>query len=102
MLVTFTCNSYENITYFGDIALRLLHLMGHSGTIPGAIKAEDVAQALDRLQQGIGNAKKMSSSPKTKDEEEIEPDVSLAHRAVPLINMLEAAIKKNSDVLWSN
>ena len=49
MLVTFTCEAYADITMFGDVAQHLLTLMGHSGTVPGAILAEDVPAALHRL-----------------------------------------------------
>jgi len=31
---------------FGDAAVRLLKLMGHSGTVPGALLAADVQTAL--------------------------------------------------------
>jgi hypothetical protein len=31
MLVTFSCPAYANITMFGDVAVHLLELMGHSG-----------------------------------------------------------------------
>lgn len=102
MLVTFTCNAYENITYFGDIAARLLTLMGHSGTIPGAIKAEHIGEALKRLQAGIERSVTKVSSPQSNDEQDNEPDISLKNRAIPLINMLKAAKKENCDLLWSS
>ncbi len=35
MPVTLFCPAYANITMFGDVAVRLLKLMGHSGTVPG-------------------------------------------------------------------
>ena len=54
MLVTFSCPAYADITEFGDIAVRLLKLMGHSGTIPGALLAEDVRPARERLEAGVG------------------------------------------------
>ena len=42
MIVTFKTKPYADITMFGDVAIHLLKLMGHSGTVPGAIVAEDV------------------------------------------------------------
>ena len=36
MVVTFSCSAYADIMMFGDVAVRLLRLMGHSGTLPGA------------------------------------------------------------------
>ena len=53
MLVTFTCPAYADITMFGDVAIRLLKMMGHSGTVPGALLAEDVPAALQRLEAAI-------------------------------------------------
>ena len=52
MLVTFSSPVSADITMFGDVALRLIKLMGHSGTIPGALAAEDVAPALQGTQVG--------------------------------------------------
>lgn len=94
MLVTFHTDAYEDITYFGDVAKRLLSFMGHSGTIPGAIKAENLPEALERLQLGLKKEKKVTEA----DDDETE--ISLAKRAVPLISLLQAAIKKDKDVLW--
>jgi len=77
MLVTFHTDAYENITYFADVAKSLLSLMGHSGTIPGAIKAENLPEALEKLQSGLGTEKKV-----VENEEDGEPQISLAKRAV--------------------
>ncbi|WP_115711683.1 DUF1840 domain-containing protein [Legionella sainthelensi] len=95
MLVTFHTDAYEDIMYFEDIAKRLLSLMGHSGAIPGAIKSEDLPDALKRLQSSLGKEEKVVD-----DDEENEAQISLKKRAVPLISLLQAAIKKDKDVLW--
>ena len=47
MLITFKSDAYADIIMFGDIAERLLKMMGHSGTVPSAILADDVPAALD-------------------------------------------------------
>lgn len=105
MLVTFRTSAYANITMFGDVALRLLKLMGHSGTVPSAILADDVPQALARLKAAIAADKAASgeSPPKgAESDDSEEPAVSLAHRAFPLIELLEAAAKRKSDVMWDS
>jgi hypothetical protein len=33
MLVTFTTDAYADITMFGDVALAMLKMMGHSATV---------------------------------------------------------------------
>jgi hypothetical protein len=97
MLVTFTTDAYADITMFGDVALNMLRMMGHSATVPGAIRAEDVPEALNRLTTAL-NAER--SSPLPADKNNDEPVVSIAHRAIPLMNLLAAAVKEKSYVTW--
>jgi hypothetical protein len=97
MLVTFRSKNSANITLFGDIAIRLLKIMGHSGTVPGAILAKDVPEALERLQQGI---EKETPAAKAKENNADDETVSLAHRALPLIELLSFASKEKNDVMW--
>ena len=97
MLVTFTTDAYADITMFGDIALALLKMMGHSASIPGAILAADVPAALNRLTSAI-NANK--ETPPVADKDADEPVVSMANRALPLISLLTAAAKEKSNVMW--
>jgi hypothetical protein len=97
MLVTFSTDSYPNITLFGDVALTLLKMMGHSATVPGAILAADVPEALNRLTAAIDAEK---SLPPVEDKEGDEPVVSMVHRGLPLLNLLSAAAKADSNVMW--
>ena len=75
---------------FGDVALAMLKMMGHSATVPGAILAEDVPAALSRLTAAIEAEK---ASPPIEDEDADEPVVSMAHPALPLIELLAAAAR---------
>lgn len=97
MLVTFTTDAYADITMFGDVALTMLKMMGHSKTVPGAILAADIPMALNRLKAAIDSEK---PSPPVEDEGEDEPVVSMADRALPLINLLTAAAKAECNVMW--
>src|SRR5512140_2697227 len=97
MLVTFSTDAYADITMFGDVALSMLKMMGHSATVPGAIRAEDVPLALSRLRAAIEAEK---SSPLPTDNNADEPVISVAHRALPLIDLLAAAAKEKSYVTW--
>lgn len=105
MLVTFHTKAYANITMFGDIAVKLLKLMGHSGTVPSAILADDVPAALERLKHGLAAEKKLRGQDETpagqRDADANEPPpVALATRAFPLIELLEAAAEQQCDVIW--
>ena len=97
MIVTFTTKNYADITMFGNVALALLKMMGHSTKVPGAILAADVPAALSRLKAGIGAQKDL---PPVDDSDEEEPVVSMAHRALPLIELLEAGTKAGNNVMW--
>ncbi len=97
MLVTFTTKAYADITMFGVVAIAMLKMMGHSVTVPSAIRAEDVPEALRRLTSAVEAGK---SPPPPVDKDTEEPSVSTAHRALPLINLLTAAAKDGCGVMW--
>ena len=103
MLVTFRTETYADITLFGDSAVQLLKMMGHSGAVPGAILAADIPAVLARLKQALA-ANQAVAPADTQDEAEDEdankPTVGLAQRAFPLIELLTAAAKAHSDVVW--
>jgi len=86
---------------FGDVAIRLLELMGHSGTAPSAILPEDTPAALDRLRTAIAAEEATTSDEvSSEDEEPREVPVSLKNRAFPLIELLEAALREDTPVRW--
>ncbi|MBT0015698.1 DUF1840 domain-containing protein [Vibrio alginolyticus] len=105
MLITFRCRSHSNVTMFGDIALDMLKMMGHSGTVPGSISAQDVPDALSRLTSALSAKNAAEEPPPTdvdEEEEQAEPAVSLGRRAFPLIELLKSAIKEECEVMWDN
>jgi len=98
MLVTFKTD-VGNITMFGDIALQMIKLMGHSKTVPGAILAKDLPLALNRLKAALSPDKAAPPADEDEDDEK-EPAVSITHRALPLINLLDAAAQSGCDLMW--
>jgi len=104
MLVTFTCAAYADITMFGDVAVRLIKMMGHSGTVPSALLAADVPAALERLVVAV-EAERQLPEPEPEESmqsDDEEPAVSLPHRALPLIELLKAAAKAECNVMWDS
>jgi len=97
MLVTFHTKAYADITMFGDVAVRLLKLMGLSGTVPSALMPEDIPAALASLRAALQKQAEKTVPPSANDE---EPAVSLDHRAAPLIALLEAARDAGTEVMW--
>jgi len=107
MLVTFHTKAYANITMFGDVAKQLLELLGHSGTIPSAIKAEDVPAALARLEAALqqrraADAADLKEGDRRRDDYDAPRKVTLSQRAVPLLELLRAAAANNADVMWDS
>ena len=102
MLVTFSCPAYADITMFGDVAVHLLKMMGHSGTVPSALVAADVPAALERLEAAVAAAGQSPAPGEASQTEDEEPAVSLGHRALPLIELLTAAAKAECNVMWDS
>jgi hypothetical protein len=58
MLIKFkTTASYPEITMFGEVALKLLKMMGRRGTVPSAISADDIPAALELLRAADRDAR---------------------------------------------
>ncbi|MEZ5586501.1 MAG: DUF1840 domain-containing protein [Sedimenticolaceae bacterium] len=102
MLVTFSCPVYADITMFGDVAVHLLKLMGHSGTVPSAMVAVDVPAALARLEAAVAAEGDSPATAESSQAEEDEPAVTLRHRALPLIELLKSAKKAECNVMWES
>lgn len=105
MLITFRCHSHSNVTMFGDIAIKMIKMMGHSGSVPGSISAQDIPDALSRLTSGLAAQEaieKNNSQSMEEDEEQEEQTVSLGRRAFPLIELLKSAIKEECEVMWDS
>ena len=111
MLVTFRSTATESITMFQDVAVQLLKLMGATGRIPGALGPDDVVLALRQLEHATEQIKAGThvtparpadnEDSKNEDEdEEREPPVDLATRAVPLLSILKRAAAAKAEVMW--
>lgn len=96
MMVKFDSN-VAAITMFGDVAVTLLKAMGQSGVVPGALLAQDIPPALERLRKAVSGGPPAADG----EPEQKEPKVSLAQRAFPLIDLLERSAKAGADVIWS-
>jgi hypothetical protein len=97
MLIRFDSKA-GSITMFGEIATKLLRMMGQSGSVPGAILAPDIPPALERLRQAVSGERDPTADKKAGDDG--EPQVGMKQRAFPLIELLERAAKQNADVMW--
>lgn len=105
MLITFSSRVHHDVVMFGDIGLAMLRGMGASERVPGALLAADVPRALASLRSTLArhgaDPAATGAEAAHDDEDEEEAPISLARRALPLIEMLEAAAREDADIVWS-
>jgi hypothetical protein len=107
MIVKFSTRAGA-LTMHGDAAVTLIRAMGHSGMVPGAILAAELPEALARLKASSaargGEPMPPPGQPVARDDDrdaaEREPTVTLRMRALPLIEMIETALARDSDLMW--
>jgi hypothetical protein len=101
MIIEFQGENTGSIIMFGNVATTLLKMMGQSGEPQGAIRQEDIPEALSKLNNALQSVPD-DSTDTDKDTEENEDDnsVGLKTRAVPLVDMLEECVAKGGYVMW--
>jgi hypothetical protein len=101
MLITFKTRAHADVTMFGDVALKLIKLMGRRETVPSAIEPEDIPQALKMHRAGVAaeDAAAKEDEAENSDDEK-EETVTVHNRALPLIELLRAAHQNNVPVMW--
>jgi hypothetical protein len=77
-------------------------MMARSGTVPGALLAEDVQAALARLGAAVAADAQLPEPEESVQAEDDELAVSLPHRALPLIEFLKAAAKAKCNVMCNS
>ncbi|MDQ5769063.1 DUF1840 domain-containing protein [Thiothrix subterranea] len=97
-MIRFTSPAAASVSMFEKDAKALIRMMGHSGTIPSAIRAEDVATALQCLEAALKAQASQSDDASKQDAE--DSAVSSNVRAYPLLELLKAAIAKQKNVMW--
>ncbi|WP_299691631.1 DUF1840 domain-containing protein [uncultured Vibrio sp.] len=109
MLITFNCKAHASVTMFGETGLQFIKMLGHSGTIPGAIDATEVPQALNNLLAAISVEQSQALEQDEhdgyddeKEDDAVEAPIHIGRRAFPLVALLKAAIKEECEVMWED
>jgi hypothetical protein len=107
MLIVFKSKAAGDVMMFGDVAMRLMEIMGKAAGEKGIVTVEQLPEAIARLKAAVAQDK--AEHPDIDHDERIfekTPDggkreyVSLARRAVPLIELLEYSLKEGEPVVW--
>jgi Domain of unknown function (DUF1840) len=99
MLVKFD-SKVGTLTMFGDVAVELLKMAGHSGTVPSAILAADLPQAIARLEAALAAPPPPARAAADAANRDDAVRVSLRQRAFPLIDLGRRAAAAGADLMW--
>lgn len=108
MLLTFKSAADADVIMFGDVAKKLVEILGKDPQdAKGIVTVEQLPGAIARLRAAI-EAEKAGPGGQAQDEDEEEdPErrgmaapVNLAQRAWPLLSMLELSQKEGVPVTW--
>lgn len=100
MIVTFKSKATSDVIMFGDVAYALMKIIGKRPETKGILTVEQLPDAIAALQAVVAQEKRAG----TVDEEEGTPAiaqrVSMAQRALPLLELLECSLKKKTPMVW--
>lgn len=105
MIVIFKSKASADVIMFGEVAHQLMKIMGKDPDPKGIITTEQLPGAIAALKAAI-EEDRAKPAPTDDEEEEIAAKpamarpVSLAQRAVPLLELLEWSLKRDVPVTW--
>ena len=108
MIVTFQSPASGDVIMFGDVAQRMMKLMGKEPSDKGIVTVEQLPDAIARIKAAIEEDKRDRAGKSPEDMPQTEraegggsrPFVSLSQRALPLLELLEWSLKKQKPVVW--
>ncbi|PKO33633.1 MAG: DUF1840 domain-containing protein [Betaproteobacteria bacterium HGW-Betaproteobacteria-7] len=98
MLITFKSPASSDVMMFGDVAERMMTIIGKDIAAKGIVTVEYLPAAIAKLKAAINTD--------TQAENESEPNgddgkfVGIAQRALPLVELFESSLKQEVPVVW--
>jgi hypothetical protein len=107
-IVVFKSQACADVIYFGDVAKRMMELMGKEAADQGIVTVERLPDAIARLKAAVAEDRErhrrhvLDEEPGTEAAEDggTRPFVSLTQRALPLLEMLEESLREEKPVVW--
>lgn len=107
-IVTFKSAAAADVIYFGDVARRMMELMGKDPEPKGIVTVEQLPGAVARLKSAIQEDRERHRKLVQDEERSTEaaegggtrPAVSLTQRALPLLALLEDSLREKKPVVW--
>ena len=97
MLITFKSQASGDVMMFGDVATSMMKIIGKENTPKGIITVEDLPAAIDRLNAAIAEDRHTRKSVADGDQ---GPAITIAQRALPLVELLDGSLKRDVPVVW--
>lgn len=98
MLITFKSPASSDVMMFGEVAEKMLEIIGKEPSGKGIITVENLPAAIARLKDAI-KADDLSRGQATQDTNGAD-SVSIAQRALPLVELFEWSLKQEVPVVW--
>lgn len=104
MLVRFHSSVAGELFMFAPVAHALLDFIGKRADARGVITAEQLAEAIARLQQAVAAGGSLplpcEAEPQLDRDGRPETPISLSRRAFPLIDLLQRTQRDEGYILW--
>ena len=101
MLVTFESAASGDLSMFEKSAGEVLALLGKDpDAVRGIVTVEQLPGAIAALRTAIAGDKARQPAGEKDAETEVDREVSLYQRAVPLLDMLERSAQERKPVTW--
>jgi hypothetical protein len=102
-MITFRSEVGPDVMMFDEVAQRMMVLMGKEHATRGVVTVEQLPAAIAALQQAIAQDRATQRGKPAAEEDDEAPaaaPVSLAQRAVPLVELLEISLARGKPVTW--
>ncbi|MBI4986533.1 MAG: DUF1840 domain-containing protein [Rhodocyclales bacterium] len=101
-MIVFRSEVGPDVMMFDEVAQQMMVLMGKEKAARGVVTVEQMAETIARLRAAVAADKAQHRGAAQEEEEsgDAPARVSLAQRAVPLIELLEISLARKTPVLW--
>ena len=108
MIVVFQSKASGDVIMFGDVAHKMMEIMGKEASEQGTVTVEQLPAALASLKAAVAADREEKKGLAEEELPQFEvaadgsrrPYVSLSQRATPLVELLEWSLKKKVPVVW--
>lgn len=100
MLITYKSKAAADVLMMRDLALTLMGLMGRELTERGIFTVEQLPALIAKLEGAVKSADAAPEAAGKDAQGEHNEHLRLAQRAFPLLDLMRAAQKAGTEVMW--